>query len=86
VIGSGAIALTMSFVLFMERAGPQIFVTSIMACTIALLPCITFILNRPFNGTLALSPEPFLHSVQVFDSVDDALKENVAARDVAGNR
>ncbi len=70
-IGSGAIALSLSFFLFMEQAAPQMVVTSIMASTIALLLCITFVLSRPFNGPLALPPEPFQHSLQVFDAVDE---------------
>lgn len=69
-IGSGAVVLSMSFFLLMEQAAPQMVVTSIMASTIALLLCITFVLSRPFDGPLALPPEPFQHSLQVFDSVD----------------
>jgi hypothetical protein len=69
-IGSGAVVLSMSFFLFMERAEPQLIVTSIMASTIAALLCITFVLSRPFNGPLALQPDPFAHALEVFDSVD----------------
>ena len=69
-IGSGAIALFMSFFLFMEEAILQMIFTSIMASTIVLLLCITFVLSWPFAGPLALQPGPFEHSLQVFDSVD----------------
>ncbi len=69
-IGSGAIVLSMSFFLFMRQAAPQMIVTSILASTIALLLSITFVLSRPFAGPMALHPEPFQHSLQVFDSVD----------------
>jgi hypothetical protein len=69
-IGSGAIVLSMSFFLFMGEAAPQMIVTSIMASTIALLLSVTFVLSRPFAGPMALQPEPFQHSLQVFDSVD----------------
>ena len=69
-IGSGAMFLSMSFFLFMEQAVPQMIVTSIMASTIALLLCITFVLSCPFAGPMALQPAPFEHSLQVFDSVD----------------
>jgi hypothetical protein len=72
-IGSGAIVLTMSFFLFMERAVLQMIVTSSMASMIALLLCITFLLSRPFAGPLALQPDPFEHALQVFDSVDSTL-------------
>ena len=69
-IGSGVLALSMSFLLFMDQVLPQIIVTSMMAGMIALLLCITSVLSRPFVGPLALQPQPFVHSLEVFDSVD----------------
>jgi hypothetical protein len=69
-IGSGAIVLSMSFFLYMGEAAPQMIATSIMASTIALLLSVTLVLSRPFAGPMALQPEPFQHSLQVFDSVD----------------
>jgi hypothetical protein len=72
-IGTGAIVLSMSFFLFMKEAAPQMIVTSIMASTIAMLLCITFVLSRPFAGPMALQPAPFEHSLEVFDSVDVTL-------------
>jgi hypothetical protein len=69
-IGSGVMVFSMSFFLFMEQAVPQMLVTSIMASTIALLLCVTYVLSHPFAGPMALRPEPFLHTLQVFTSVD----------------
>jgi len=74
-IGSGLIVVSMSFFLFMEQAVPQMLVTSIMASTIALLLCVTYVLSHPFAGPLALqrhfcAAEAFLHTLQVFASVD----------------
>jgi Protein of unknown function (DUF4239) len=69
-IGSGTIVLSMSFLLLTERVELQMIFTSIIATTIALLLCITFVLSRPFFGPMALQPEPFKHSLEVFDSVD----------------
>jgi hypothetical protein len=69
-IGSGTIVLSMSFLLFSERIAPRMILTSIIASTIALLLCITFVLSRPFSGPMALQPEPFRHSLEVFDAVD----------------
>jgi hypothetical protein len=71
-IGVGTLAVLMSFFLFMGQVGPQMIVTSIMACMIALLLCITFVLSQPFAGPAALQPDPFVHSLQVFDAVDEA--------------
>ncbi|MBV8091654.1 MAG: DUF4239 domain-containing protein [Acetobacteraceae bacterium] len=72
-IGSGTIVLAMSFFLISEQVARQMILTSIIASTIALLLCTTFALSRPFFGPLALQPEPFKHSLQVFDAVDAAL-------------
>jgi len=72
-IGTGAVVLSMSFFLVMKEVAPQMIVTSIMASTIALLLCITFVLSHPFAGPMALQPAPFEHSLQVFDSVDTTL-------------
>ncbi|MBV8616992.1 MAG: DUF4239 domain-containing protein, partial [Acetobacteraceae bacterium] len=69
-IGSGVIVLAMSFFLVMEQARPQVIATSMMASTIGLLLCITFVLSRPFAGPMALGPAPFVHSLEVFDAVD----------------
>jgi hypothetical protein len=69
-IGSGMIVLSMSFLLLSEQVALQMIFTSIIASTIAVLLCITFVLSRPFFGPMALQPEPFKHSIEVFDSVD----------------
>jgi len=69
-IGSGMIVLSMSFLLLSEHVALQMILTSIIASTIALMLCITFVLSRPFFGPMALQAEPFKHSLEVFDSVD----------------
>jgi hypothetical protein len=69
-IGSGTIVLSMSFLLFSHHVALQMILTSIIASTIALLLCITFVLGRPFFGPMALQPGPFGHSLEVFDAVD----------------
>jgi hypothetical protein len=69
-ISSGVLALSMSFLLFMDQVMPQVIVTSMMAGMITLLLCITSVLSRPFVGPLALQPQPFAHSLEVFDAVD----------------
>jgi hypothetical protein len=72
-IGSGVIVLTMSFLMIMEHLATQILATSLLACTIGLLLCTTFVLSRPFSGPMAIQPEPFAHSLEVFRSVDTML-------------
>jgi hypothetical protein len=69
----------MSFLLFSNQVALQMILTSIMASTIALLLCITFVLSRPFFGPMALQPEPFRHSLEVFDAVDVELHRTTLA-------
>ena len=70
VIGGGAAVVMMSFFLYMDRAWPQVIVASTMSLLIALLLSITYLLSHPFNGPMALEPEPFEHSLSVYQSVD----------------
>ena len=69
-IASGSIVLSMSFFLFSERVTLHMIFTSIIASAIALLLCITFVLSCPLFGPMTLQPDPFRHSLEVFDSVD----------------
>jgi hypothetical protein len=69
-IGSGGMVLAMSFLMIMEQMRTQVFATTLLACTIALLLCTTLVLSRPFSGPIALRPDPFVHSLEVFRSVD----------------
>ena len=70
VIGCGGVVVAMTFLLYMERWWPQVVISSAMATMIALLLCITYLLSHPFAGPMALQPEPFEHSLHVYDSVD----------------
>jgi Protein of unknown function (DUF4239) len=69
-VGSGAIVLAMSFLLFSQQVALQMVLTSVIGSLIALLLCITFVLSHPFFGPMALQPDPFRHSLEVFDAVD----------------
>jgi hypothetical protein len=74
-IGSGAIVLAMSFLMIMEHLATQVLATSLLACTIALLLCTTLVLSRPFSGPMAIQADSFIHSVEVFHSVDAMLAD-----------
>ncbi|HTD28448.1 MAG TPA: hypothetical protein VK660_03580 [Xanthomonadaceae bacterium] len=69
-IGTGVLVVVMTFFLYMDRAWPQLVITATMASIISLLLCITAVLSRPFVGPMALQPEAFEHSLQVFTAVD----------------
>lgn len=69
-IGSGAVVLSMTFLLSSEQVALQLALTNVIASMIALLLCITFVLSHPFFGPMALQSDPFKHSLEVFEAVD----------------
>lgn len=66
----GAIVIGMTFLLYMDATWPHVLTSGMMAALIGTLLFITLLLNRPYAGPLALTPEPFEHSLSVFASVD----------------
>ena len=69
-VGSGAIVLSMSFLLFSEQVALQMVPISVIGSMIALLLCITLVLSHLVFGPMALQPDPFRHSLEVFEAVD----------------
>jgi Protein of unknown function (DUF4239) len=70
LIVGGVMVVGMTFMLFMDVMWPHLIFSSLMAALIGTLLLITLLLNRPFAGPLAISPETFEHSIGVYDSVD----------------
>jgi hypothetical protein len=66
----GAIAVGMSFLLYMEVTWLHVLATGMMAAVIGTMLFITLLLDSPFSGPLALQPDSFEHSLGVYDSVD----------------
>ncbi|HEY4115136.1 MAG TPA: hypothetical protein VGM17_13865 [Rhizomicrobium sp.] len=69
-VGGGIIVMTMSFFMYMERIGPHIVMSVMMAGLIGLLLFMMAVLSRPFSGPLALGPEHFQYALQVMDDDD----------------
>jgi hypothetical protein len=84
-IVNGVFVVIMSFFLYADRGWPQIVMCSILAIMIATMLCVVFILQRPFGRLLPLDPKPFIHSLEVYDSVDEALKAAHAGGDAPAN-
>ena len=71
VILSGAfVVITMSFIIYMERALPHLIISSMMAALIGLLLFSCLILSHPFRGPIAISSESFEKTVVILDDVD----------------
>ena len=71
VIMSGAfVVITMSFIIYMERALPHMIISSLMAALIGLLLFSCLILSHPFRGPIAISSEAFEKTLVILDDVD----------------
>ena len=70
LIVGGAIVVGMSFILYMEATWPHVLMTSVMAGLVGTLLYVTVVLDRPFVGPMALQPEAFEYTINLYDSVD----------------
>jgi uncharacterized protein (DUF983 family) len=70
LVGGACIVLAMSCFLYMERFWPHVGGAVVLTVMICLLLLVTVILAKPFKGALALTAEPFEHSLSVYTSVD----------------
>ena len=69
-VGGAFVIISMTFLLYMERAVPHVIMASIMASLIGALLYVCFVLSHPFNGPLAISAEAFEDTAAVLDDVD----------------
>jgi hypothetical protein len=70
LIGGATIVVLMSGFLYMDVRWPHMIGTGVLTLMICMLLFVTVILAKPFQGTLALTAEPFEHSMSVYASVD----------------
>jgi hypothetical protein len=66
----GAIAIGMTFLLYMDATWPHIVASAMMAMLIGTLLFMILLLNKPFSGPLAIDSDSFAHAIVVYDSVD----------------
>jgi hypothetical protein len=60
----------MSFIIYMERPLPHLFMSAMMAALIGLLLYSCLILSHPFRGPIAISSESFEKTLVILDDVD----------------
>lgn len=65
-----AIVVAMGFFLYMDVFWPHFVMSALMTVLILSLLLITYLLNRPFRGPLAVDPSAFENAMQVYDAVD----------------
>ena len=70
IIGGAMVIITLTFVIYMERAGPHLMMSSLMAGLIGLLLFSCYILSHPFRGPIAISAEAFEKTITTLDDVD----------------
>lgn len=70
LILGGVCVVGMTFILYMEAAWPHVLVSSVLAALIGTMLYVAIVLNRPFQGPLAITFEPFEYAVSLYDSVD----------------
>jgi hypothetical protein len=72
-VANGLLVVLMSFFLYPDRDWPHVVMSAMLAAMIAMLLCVTWILEQPFRGLLPMTPHAFEHSLEVYDSVDRTL-------------
>ncbi|HTD27972.1 MAG TPA: hypothetical protein VK660_01135 [Xanthomonadaceae bacterium] len=70
ILSGALVIVSMSFMIYMEMPVPHMIMSSMMAALIGLLLFSCVLLNQPFKGPIAISPESFEKTLQVFDDVD----------------
>jgi hypothetical protein len=67
---NGLLVIVMSFLLYPDRDWPHVVMSAMLVAMIFMLIYVTWVLEQPFRGLMPLGPEAFVHSVDVFNSVD----------------
>ena len=72
-IVNGLLVIIMSFFLYPDRDWPHVVMSSMLAAMIAMFIYVVYIFEQPFRSVLPLQPDAFVHSLNVYDSVDRAI-------------
>ena len=70
LLAGATIVVAMSFFLYMDVFWPHFVMSGLMTALVLTLLIITYLLNRPFSGPLAIDAGAFENARQVYASVD----------------
>src|SRR5262249_2248481 len=76
----GVLVILMSFFLFPDHHWSHLVMASMLAALIAMMLFVVYIFDQPFRGVLPLKPEAFVHSLDVYNSVDRAIAGGLGPR------
>jgi hypothetical protein len=69
-IANGLVVIVMSFFLYPDRDWPHLVMSSMLAAMLAMFVYVVYVFGQPFRSVLPLQPDAFVHSLDVFNSVD----------------
>jgi len=73
-IGGAIVLMLMVSALYMDNVRPLLFMGGLLAATMGALLFVMALLNHPFVGPLAITPESFEADTALFDSIDTDFK------------
>jgi Protein of unknown function (DUF4239) len=69
-IVNGLLVVLMSFFLYPDQDWPHVVMSGMLTAMIVMLLYVIFTFERPFRGAAPLEPRAFVHSLEVYDTVD----------------
>jgi hypothetical protein len=85
-VGGGIITVGMSFVLYMDKPLPHVVMVSVLSALIGMLLFLMMMLNRPFQGPLAIRPEAFEAMIKTLDSIEGDFQKFTAEDQSGGEQ
>jgi hypothetical protein len=77
IFGAVVLVTVMGFMRLQSKRGHALLASAV-AALLGLLMFIVFCFDHPFRGQLGVTSQPFAHSLEVFDAVDNELDEGTS--------
>jgi hypothetical protein len=79
-LANGLVVIVMSFFLYPDRDWPHVVMSGMLAAMLAMFVYVVYVFGQPFRSVLPLQPDAFVHSLDVYKSVDQAIAVQVPAK------